>query len=48
MRIERYIVSLVNVTLTALRQEVKKRDQLGALEVAQHVDEPDVCVTDEP
>ena len=43
--IERYPVRLVNVVLKALRQEVKKRYQLGALEAGQHVDEPDVWLT---
>ena len=43
--IERYHVRLVNAVLKALRQEVEKRYQLGALEAGQHVDEPDVWLT---
>ena len=43
--IERYSVRLVNVVLKALRQEVKKRYQLGALEAGQHVVERDVWLT---
>ena len=31
--IERYTVRLVNAVLKALRQEVEKRDQLGAFEL---------------
>ena len=43
--IERNSVRLLNAVLKALRQEVKKRYQLGALEAGQHVDEPDVWLT---
>ena len=43
--IERYPVRLVNAVLKVLRQEVEKRYQLGALEAGQHVDEPDVWLT---
>ena len=37
--IERDPVRLVTAVLKALRQEVEKRYQLGALEAGQHVDE---------
>ena len=44
MRItERYTVRLVNAVMRSLREEVK--EQLGALEAGQHVDEPDVWLT---
>ena len=43
--IERYPVRLVSAVLRALRQEMKKRYLLGALEAGQHVDEPDVWLT---
>ena len=43
--IERFTVRLVNAVLNALRQEVEKRYQLGALEAGQHVDQPDVWLT---
>ena len=43
--IERYPFRLVNAVLKALRQEVKRRYQLGALEAGQHVDELDVWLT---
>ena len=42
---ERYPLRLVNAVLRALRQEVRERNQLSATETGQHVDEPDVCLT---
>ena len=42
---ESYPIRLVNAMLRALRQEVKERYQLNAIEAAQHVDEPDVWLT---
>ena len=43
--VERYPVRLLNAVLRALRQEVKERYQLSAMEAGQHVDEPDVWLT---
>ena len=42
---ERYPIRLVNALLQALRQDVSARYQLSATEARQHVDEPDVWLT---
>ena len=42
---ERYPIRHVKAVLRALRQELRERHQLSAIEAGQHVDEPDVWLT---
>ena len=42
---ERHPLRQVNAVLRALRREVRERNQLSAIEAGQHVDEPDVWLT---